>query len=112
MKRRGIVTAAVLMVASAWALHVLWAEQAVNTPASENREEQSNMTNQKVIMLIEAKIQPQRRAELAEAARQYLPLVRAEPGVEAFYIATRKDHSESSADKSCRAGPVRTGTRQ
>jgi len=78
------------MVASAWALHVLWAEQAVNTPASENREEQSNMTNQKVIMLIEAKIQPQRRAELAEAARQYLPLVRAEPGVEAFYIATQQ----------------------
>ena len=49
------------------------------------------MTNEKVIMLIEAKIQPQRRAELAEAARQYLPLVQAEPGVEAFYIAARKD---------------------
>jgi quinol monooxygenase YgiN len=81
--------------ASAWALHVLWAEQAVNTPASENREEQSSMTNQKVIMLIEAKIQPQRRAELAEAARQYLPLVRAEPGVEAFYIATRKDDPDT-----------------
>ena len=95
MNRRGIVTVAVLMVASAWALHVLWAEQAVNTPASENREEQSNMTNQKVIMLIEAKIQPQRRAELAEAARQYLPLVRAEPGVEAFYIATRKDDPDT-----------------
>jgi quinol monooxygenase YgiN len=95
MKRRGIVTVAVLMVASAWALRVLWAEQAVNTPASENREEQSNMTNQKVIMLIEAKIQPQRRAELAEAARQYLPLVRAEPGVEAFYIATRKDDPDT-----------------
>ena len=91
MKRRGIMTVAVLMVLSAWALHVLWAEQAVNTPASENREEQSNMTNEKVIMLIEAKIQPQRRAELAQAAGQYLPLVRAEPGVEAFYITTRKD---------------------
>ena len=91
MKRRGIMTVAVLMVLNAWALHVLWAEQAVNTPASENREEQSNMTNEKVIMLIEAKIQPQRRAELAEAARQYLPLVRAEPGVDAFYIATRQD---------------------
>ena len=49
------------------------------------------MTNEKVIMLIEAKIQPQRRAELVEALRQYLPLVRAEPGVEAFYVATRKD---------------------
>jgi|SRR5581483_6972016 len=34
------------------------------------------MANEKVIMLIEAKIQPERRAELAEAARQYLPLVR------------------------------------
>ena len=44
------------------------------------------MTNEKVIMLIEAKIQPQRRAEVVEAVRQYLPLVRAEPGVEAFYV--------------------------
>jgi len=95
MKRRGIVAVAVLMVISAWALQVLRAKQAVNTPASENPEEQSNMTNQKVIMLIEAKIQPQRRAELAEAARQYLPLVRAEPGVEAFYIATRKDDPDT-----------------
>jgi hypothetical protein len=42
-------------------------------------------------MLIEAKIQPQRRAELVEAARQYLPLVRAEPGVEAFHLTVRKD---------------------
>lgn len=49
------------------------------------------MANEKVIMLIEAKIQPQRRAELVEAARQYLPLVRAEPGVEAFYLTVRKD---------------------
>src|ERR1700730_5127556 len=79
------------MVTSAWALHVLWAEQAVNTPANENREEQSNMTNEKVTILIEAKIQPQRRAELVEAARQYLPLVRAEPGVEAFYLTARRD---------------------
>jgi|SRR5579863_2679498 len=80
-----IVTVAVLMVAGAWAV------QAVTTPASENRKEQSNMTNEKVIMLIEAKIQPERRAELVEAARQYLPLVRAEAGVEGFYIAERKD---------------------
>jgi quinol monooxygenase YgiN len=85
MKMIRIVTVAVLMVASAWALHV------VNTPANENREEQSNMANEKVIMLIEAKILPQRRAELVEAARQYLPLVRAEPGVEAFYVTARKD---------------------
>ena len=68
------------MAASVWATYVLWAKQAVNTPANENREEQSNMTNEKVIMLIEAKIQPQRRAELVDAIRQYLPLVRAEPG--------------------------------
>jgi len=91
MKTIRIVTVAVLMVASAWALHVLWAQQVVKTAANENREEQSNMTNEKVIMLIEAKIQPQRRAELVEAARQYLPLVRAEPGVDAFYITARKD---------------------
>ena len=49
------------------------------------------MTNEKVIILIEAKIQPQSRTELVEAARQYLPLVRAEPGVEAFYLTVRKD---------------------
>ena len=48
------------------------------------------MTDGKVIMLIEAKIQPQRRAELM-ALREYLPLVRAEPGVEAFYVTARKD---------------------
>src|SRR5258708_28455234 len=85
MKTIRIVTVAMLMVASAWA------QQALTTPANENREEQSNMTNEKVIMLIEAKIQPPSRAELVEAARQYLPLVRAEPGVEAFYITARKD---------------------
>ena len=50
------------------------------------------MTEEKVIMLIEAKIQPQRRVELIEALREYLPLVRAEPGVEAFYVASRKDN--------------------
>ncbi|HEX4750019.1 MAG TPA: antibiotic biosynthesis monooxygenase [Bryobacteraceae bacterium] len=49
------------------------------------------MTNKKVIMLIEAKIEPQRRAELVEAARHYLPLVLAEPGAEAFYLTVRKD---------------------
>ena len=49
------------------------------------------MTNEKVIMLIEAKIQPQHRAELVDAIRQYLPLVRAESGVEAFYVTARKD---------------------
>jgi len=49
------------------------------------------MANEKVILLIEAKIQPQRRPEIVEAAREYLPLVRAEPGVEAFHLAVRKD---------------------
>ena len=49
------------------------------------------MTDGKVIMLIEAKIQPQRRTELIEALREYLPLVRAESGVEAFYVTARKN---------------------
>jgi quinol monooxygenase YgiN len=49
------------------------------------------MPNDKVIMLIEAKIKPQQREELIEAARQYLPVVRAEPGVEAFFISARQD---------------------
>ena len=49
------------------------------------------MADEKVIMLIEAKIQPQRRAELIEALGKYLPLVRAELGVEAFYVTARKD---------------------
>ena len=89
MKTTRIMTVAVL-VASAWAVRVL-ARQAENTPANEDRKELSQMANEKVIMLIEAKIQPQRRAELVEAARQYLPLVRAEPGVEAFYLTARKD---------------------
>ena len=91
MKTTRIFRVAVLSIASAWALHVLWAEQAGNSLANKNREEQSNMTTGKVIMLIEAKIQPQRRAELVEAVRQYLPLVRAESGVEAFYVTARKD---------------------
>jgi quinol monooxygenase YgiN len=82
---------AVLVAASVWATYILWAKQAVNTPANQNRQEQSNMTNEKVIMLIEAKIQPQRRAELVDAISQYVPLVRAEPGVETFYVTARKD---------------------
>ena len=91
MKRPRIVTATVLLVASAWTVYLLWAEQAGTTPVHANQKEKSNMTNEKVIMLIEAKIQPQRRAALAEAVGQYLPLVRAEPGVEAFYVTWRKD---------------------
>jgi quinol monooxygenase YgiN len=65
--------------------------QALNTPATESRKEQSRMTSETVIILIEARIQPHRHAELVEAASQYLPLVRAEPDVEAFYLTTRKD---------------------
>ena len=49
------------------------------------------MSDEKVIMLIEAKIQPEQRTELIAALREYLPLVRAEPGVEAFYVTARKD---------------------
>ena len=91
MRTTRIVTVAVLMVASAFTRHVLWAERAGNTPINTNRGEQSNMTNERVIMLIEAKIQPQRRAALVEALGEYLPLVRAEPGVEGFYVTSRKD---------------------
>jgi len=85
LKTTRIVTMPVLMVASAWVLHYAVGGAGGEPPANENREAKSNMTDEKVIMLIEAKIQPQRRTELVEAARQYLPLVRAEPGVEAFY---------------------------
>jgi len=85
------IMAVVVLVASAWALQVPRTQQVENTQADKNRKEQSQMTNEKVIMLIEAKIQPQRRAELVEVARQYLPLARAEPGVEAFYLTVRKD---------------------
>src|SRR5580698_1569992 len=95
MKTIPIVIVAVLMAASGGAPHVLLAQQAANQPVNANREEQSNMTNEKVIMLIEAKIQPQRRAEIVEAVRQYLPLVRAEPGVEAFYVTARKDDANT-----------------
>jgi len=90
MKPTAIVTMMVLILASVGALRRVPRGQAKNASASE-RKEQSNMTNPKVIMLIEAKIQPQRRAEVIEAARQYLPLVRAEPGVEAFYLTARQD---------------------
>src|SRR2546430_597064 len=95
MKMNRIVTLAALSLAGALPLHVARAEQAGTRPVHESRKEPSQMPNEKVIMLIEAKIQPQRRAELVEAARQYLPLVRAEPGVEAFYITARKDDSNT-----------------
>jgi hypothetical protein len=75
LKTIRIVTVAVLMLILM--LASAWAQQPMNTPTNVSREEQSNMANEKVIMLIEAKIQPPRRAELVEAARQYVPLVRA-----------------------------------
>ena len=84
MKLTEIMVVTALVVASAWPL------QPPATQANAGKE-QSTMSNAKVIMLIEAKIQPQRRAELLEAAQQYIPLVRAEPGVEAFYLSTRED---------------------
>jgi quinol monooxygenase YgiN len=93
---------AVLMLAATWGLHAqrsderrAGADQPLHRPAQEDRKEQSNVANEKVIMLIEAKIQPARRAELIEALRQYLPLVRAEPGVEAFYVTARKDDANT-----------------
>jgi quinol monooxygenase YgiN len=82
---------AALILASGLALHVARAEQAGITPVHENRKEPTPMPNEKVIMLIEAKILPPHRAELIVAARQYLPLVRSEPGVEAFYLTARQD---------------------
>ena len=90
MKLTQIMAVTALIVASASALHSVPPCQAGNMPAGD-RKEQSNMPNTKIMMLIEAKIQPQRRAELIAAAQQYIPLVRAEPGVEAFYLSTRQD---------------------
>jgi quinol monooxygenase YgiN len=90
MKLTQIMMVTALIVVSTSALHSGPPYQAGNMPAGD-RKDQSNMSNTKVIMLIEAKIQPQRRAELIEAAQQYISLVRAEPGVEAFYLSTRQD---------------------
>jgi quinol monooxygenase YgiN len=82
MKMTRFVTIAALVVASGGVPHIAQAD---------DQKEPNTMPNEKVIMLIEAKIQPQRRAELIEAARQYLPKVRAEPGVEVFYLTARQD---------------------
>ena len=72
------------------------------------------MTDDKVIMLIEAKIQPPRRAELIEALREYLPLVRAEPGMEAFYVTAQDNDPNtfvfsSLQVKSCTRFPPAAG---
>jgi quinol monooxygenase YgiN len=95
MRAIRIATVAALFIASAVALPPIRAQQTGGATADENRKEQSHMNDEKLIMLIEAKIQPQRRAELIDALREYLPLVRAEPGVEAFYVAARKDDSNT-----------------
>jgi quinol monooxygenase YgiN len=93
MSTTRIATVAVFFIAGA--LQAIRAQPTQNLPPNDNRKEQSSMTDEKVIMLIEAKIQPQRRAELIEALREYLPLVRAEPGVEAFYVSARMDDSNT-----------------
>ena len=91
MRTIRIATVAAMLIANPWMLQMVRASTTENTPANENRKEQSYMADEKVIMLIEAKIQPQRRAELIEALGEYLPQVRAERGVEAFYVTARKD---------------------
>jgi quinol monooxygenase YgiN len=91
MKTSRIAALTVLTIASVCSLAVAWAQLTGERAAVNHREEQSEMSSEKVIMLIEAKIRPQHRAELVEAVRQYLPQVRAEPGVEAFYVTAKKD---------------------
>ena len=49
------------------------------------------MRNDKLILLIQAKVLPEHRAELLQALRETLPLTRAETGVELLYPTTRKD---------------------
>jgi quinol monooxygenase YgiN len=49
------------------------------------------MPNDKLILLIQAKVLPEHRAELLQALRETLPLTRAEAGVELLYPTTRKD---------------------
>src|SRR5215467_16321246 len=84
MRTMGIAAMAALLVSNTWVLQVVGAVQTENTPTNENRKEQSHMTDEKIIVLIEAKIHPQRRAELIDALHEYLSLVRAELGVEGF----------------------------
>jgi quinol monooxygenase YgiN len=62
-----------------------------NMPSNDNLKEQLHMPDERTIMLIEAKVQPRLRQELIEALREYLPLVRGEPGVVTFNVYERKD---------------------
>ena len=95
MKKTRMMMGAVLIAACGWLQRIARAERTKSASVNESQKEQFDMTNDRVIMLIEAKIKPERRAELIEAARQYLPLVRAEPGVEAFYLTARQDDSNA-----------------
>ena len=49
------------------------------------------MPNDKLILLIQAKVLPEHRAELLQSLRETLPLTRAETGVELLYPTTGKD---------------------
>ena len=49
------------------------------------------MLNDKLILLIQAKVLPEHRAELLQTIRETLPLTRAETGVEFLYPTTRRD---------------------
>jgi quinol monooxygenase YgiN len=60
-------------------------------PSNDNLKEQLHMPDERIIMLIEAEVQPRLRQELVEALHEYLPLVRGEPGVVAFNVYERKD---------------------
>ncbi len=91
MRKIRIVALAALFIASIWTLPVVRAQQTGNSAANDIQKEQSPVSDEKVIMLIEAKLQPQRRDDVIAALREYLPLVRAEQGVEAFYVTARKD---------------------
>ena len=49
------------------------------------------MPNDKLILLIHAKVLPEHRAELLQALRETLPLTRAEAGAELLFPTMRKD---------------------
>ena len=49
------------------------------------------MPNDKLILLIQAKVLPEHRAEFLQSVRETLPLTRAKTGVELLYPTTRKD---------------------
>jgi quinol monooxygenase YgiN len=49
------------------------------------------MSENKVILLVEATVKPEHRDRIVAAANENLPLTVAEPGVEVFYQAVRRD---------------------